>query len=140
MRKDGTIETPRSYGVKIANGGQNKAIHRKADANCSITIQQEDGTALMGGEKMRLIDADALCADLETVDPRYKAMIEWGVRVTEAQPTVDAVEVVRCKDCKYHRRVDWGMGDCEYPNGFKWIAYDNDFCSRGERREDNEAG
>lgn len=48
----------------------------------------------------------------------------------------DVVEVVRCKDCKYHKRVDWGMGDCKYPNGFKWIAYDNDFCSRGERKDE----
>lgn len=90
---------------------------------------------------MRLIDTDKA----------YKVLTDYYHHKTEIQhdtlkeaiervPTVDAVEVVRCKDCKYHRRVDWGMGDCEYPNGFKWIAYDNDFCSRGERREDNEAG
>ena len=81
---------------------------------------------------MRLIDADAMCADLATVDPRYKAMIEWGVRVTEAQPTVDAVEVVRCKDCM--RRMENGM--CEYKD-YKVVAQDDDdFCSWGERRED----
>lgn len=44
-------------------------------------------------------------------------------------PTVDAVEVVRCRDCKY-----W-----VYPNtcGFETITrYELDFCSMGERKED----
>ena len=91
---------------------------------------------------MRLIDADAMCADLATVDPRYKAMIEWGVRVTEAQPTVDAVEVVRCKDCKFSRpfteeelKAEYRVGEwhCAF-----WYAemHKDDYCSCGERRED----
>ena len=36
----------------------------------------------------RLIDADAMCNDLATVDPRYETMIDWCIRVTEAQPTI----------------------------------------------------
>ena len=42
---------------------------------------------------MRLIDADAMVADLLTVDPQYETMIDWTVGVTMAQPTVDAVPV-----------------------------------------------
>lgn len=41
-------------------------------------------------------------------------------------PTIDAIEVVRCKDCKHY-------GDdhfCCYP----WCTTLEDFCSRGERR------
>jgi hypothetical protein len=52
------------------------------------------------------------------------------------QPTVDAVEVVRCKDCeKSHPEL------CHY-KGCIWCArYDrymnpDDFCSYGERRTD----
>ena len=53
-------------------------------------------------------------------------------------PTVDAVTVVRCKDCKQWRRnigfTDNPNGHCFYhdidTNGF-------DFCSYGERRKDN---
>jgi hypothetical protein len=54
-------------------------------------------------------------------------------------PRVDAVEVVRCKDCKHY--------DKRYaltPGGV-WCAYwgvdplADDFCSYGERRCDNEA-
>lgn len=46
-------------------------------------------------------------------------------------PTADVVEVVRCKDCKYlHRTV------CPY--GIKRTPRGNDYCSYGERREDDE--
>ena len=38
---------------------------------------------------MRLIDADALKEDLDTVNPVYKRMIFWFKRVIDAQPTVD---------------------------------------------------
>ena len=38
---------------------------------------------------MRLIDADALKEDLDTVNPVYKRMIFWFKRVVDAQPTVD---------------------------------------------------
>lgn len=50
------------------------------------------------------------------------------------QPTVDAVEVVRCKDCK-HCLSDahglWCFRDYEYN------LQPDDFCSHGERRADN---
>jgi len=39
---------------------------------------------------MRLIDADAMCVDLATVNPKYKTMIDWANRVIKAQPTVEA--------------------------------------------------
>ena len=50
---------------------------------------------------------------------------------------VDAVEVIRCKDCKYYKQNPWSkeehmicMGWCD------WIFPDpDDFCSNGERRE-----
>lgn len=38
---------------------------------------------------MRLIDADALKEDLDTVNPVYERMIFWFKRVIDAQPTVD---------------------------------------------------
>ena len=52
----------------------------------------------------------------------------------EAEPAIDAVPVVRCKDCKEYRN-----GECEHP-----VAYGmgsvlrpepNDFCSYGVREE-----
>lgn len=51
-------------------------------------------------------------------------------------PTVDAVPVVRCKDCKQWRR---NIGFTDSPNGHCFcIDMDTnqyDFCSCGERRE-----
>ena len=48
-------------------------------------------------------------------------------------PSVDAVEVVRCKDCKHYDLA---------PNGFNGMCnrqyatfYAHDFCSYGERKE-----
>ena len=51
------------------------------------------------------------------------------------QPAVDAVEVVRCKDCKYFKYGDYCVGDkMEHSH-----ARENDFCSYGERRADDGA-
>lgn len=48
-------------------------------------------------------------------------------------PTIEAVEVVRCKDCKH--RED---GECPMEQFYPWLDQeDTDFCSRGERRTDN---
>ena len=57
-------------------------------------------------------------------------------RHIENAPAVDAVEVVRCKDCKYY----WlPQGFCEHERHEHQTAaviqYDDDFCSYGERRE-----
>ena len=54
----------------------------------------------------------------------------------EYAPTVDAVEVVRCKDCVYWDGIGY-EGRCEpHKNGLirEYTNYD-DFCSYGERRE-----
>lgn len=54
-------------------------------------------------------------------------------------PTIDAVPVVRCKDCKYwHQSLIPGQekfGDCGQANGItvKWADW---FCADGERKEE----
>ena len=52
-------------------------------------------------------------------------------------PTVDAVEVVRCKDCKWCRYskvhdVQW----CDHESGLCDAIVGNEYCSYGERRTD----
>lgn len=58
----------------------------------------------------------------------------------EGTEPVDAVEVVRCKDCKYKVIAENGSQYCShYKKGVLSApipVYDNDFCSRGKRRED----
>lgn len=55
-------------------------------------------------------------------------------RIVEEAPAVDAVEVVRCKDCVYRD------GTPGQPNILCYQMHDDDFCSYGERREENAAG
>lgn len=89
---------------------------------------------------MRLIDADALANHLlglsEGSPPTGTALtlriIGKGLRSDEMfAPTIDAVEVVRCKDCK-HCQYDEMFGD-RWCNGSRVHA--DSFCSDGERRD-----
>ena len=47
-------------------------------------------------------------------------------------PTVDAVEVVRCRECKHLMFSDC-YGECG--KGHMGVVRPDDFCSRGERKE-----
>ena len=58
-------------------------------------------------------------------------VINW----LEKQPTVDAVEVVRCKDCK-HTGNYGGYLTCPYYDDL--AVEENHFCSYGERRSKEE--
>lgn len=78
---------------------------------------------------MRLIDADALLdaisVHLERIEQEF-----------EDAPTIDAVQVVRCKDCKHYDPLDAKKPyDCG-ESGMCGVNQD-DFCSCGERK-DNE--
>lgn len=55
--------------------------------------------------------------------------------VIQGMPTVDAVPVVRCKDCKYWRRdIDH---TCKEHSLVSPMLADG-FCSRGERKDGDE--
>ena len=95
----------------------------------------------MANEK-RLIDANALLELVQfrlPIDSHNAEVIAGCVDITrrlvQNAPTVDAVEVVRCKDCKH--RED---GACALESVYDYPWYytnDDDFCSHGERRTDN---
>lgn len=53
----------------------------------------------------------------------------------EEMPTVDAVEVVRCIDCKYHEDEEPGVVYCPHIIG-GWVTNDF-FCAEGERKNDD---
>ena len=76
---------------------------------------------------MRLIDADAL---LE----KYNKTTVWDSWVEiNIAPTIDAVPVVRCKDCiDYEPEPGTDLGWCPVCSFVRW---DDDFCSYGERKE-----
>ena len=52
---------------------------------------------------------------------------------------VDAVPVIRCKDCKHYYEKEWVVGGGSYTTcWYQTIAnaQPNDFCSRAERKEE----
>lgn len=54
-------------------------------------------------------------------------------KVLELLPSIDAVEVVRCKDCKHLGIKDLVYGYCKYR--MTGIIMPDDFCSYGERKK-----
>lgn len=107
---------------------------------------------------MRLIDADAMkryidCGHLRS--PTETCFSELDVvRMLDRQPTIDAVEVVRCKDCVHagafpnayaERRFEGGMncylcrGDDGYGIANVSVVYPDGYCDDGVRREQKNA-
>lgn len=80
---------------------------------------------------MRLIDADALVEALNESGVPYRADVQG---VLDAQPTADAVRVVRCKDCTYYKESYEGAFCSNTGAGMDEDGY----CSDGERKEDDE--
>lgn len=80
---------------------------------------------------MRLIDADEAIINFGFEWDDILPTIEEFVRFLKKQPTVDAVEVVRCRECKYHE--DTHVTEYEHCCLIgKTVCY-NDFCSYGKR-------
>lgn len=92
----------------------------------------------MANEK-RLIDANALIAEYDRVhiDEPGKAR-----KLMEDAPTINAVKVIRCRDCKYFGVYKYsGNMYCTNNNGYGFPNQKpDDFCSRGERKDGDENG
>ena len=83
----------------------------------------------------RLIDADVLMNEANS-DGAYGYVD--AKQISEA-PTIDAVEIVRCKDCKHYKpqkkSAHW-ENRANYCNRIVTIKVQPyDFCSYGERKE-----
>ena len=58
----------------------------------------------------------------------------------EAAPTVDAVPVVRCRECRYRfKNNGHDKSGCPIIDANIWMD-DDDFCSHGERKEGADNG
>ena len=99
---------------------------------------------------MRMIDADALevgrCSK-DVLPEAYCAGWNGLIDLIEKAPTVDAVPVVRCRECQHWKPTGSKAGnsfsDMEYIGGCEFTKYcrrESDFCSYGKRKEgaDNE--
>ena len=96
----------------------------------------------MASEK-RLIDANALRMQFNDIPPFIGMTGGCVQQYIDQSPTVDAVEVVRCKDCKFYE-LKWHVTDgkqrmcCENNKGI-WTSTPPDaFCSYGERKDNVE--
>ena len=91
---------------------------------------------------MRLINADAVEKQAYD-DVHYHAELEdWEFDVVthylDHAPTIDAVPVVRCKDCKHKRHLQGATDDahvCGLGWGLRGVVAEEDFCSYGEWKE-----
>ena len=77
---------------------------------------------------MRTIDADNLVPDICDAEIEYGTKpVHFSANAIDLAPTVDAVPVVRCRECKYHNKPP-----CPMRLSFNWTE-DEDFCSYGEK-------
>lgn len=91
---------------------------------------------------MRLIDADAVKFEVEYgYDNHGVLLVPYRdiKKTIEATKTVDAVPVVRCKECKH---CDPENYHCDHPmsTAAPLRRKPEDFCSYGERRGGGEDG
>ena len=95
----------------------------------------------------RLIDANRameIVRDQGIAHPNAYYLTNYAMLILREAPTVDAVPVVRCKDCKYcdiSLVLPTGrkMYNCmEGSHDHQTLLKSNDFCSRGETRKDCE--
>lgn len=101
----------------------------------TFTVPEENGRTEVTA--MRLIDGDTLWEKLDD-EPWYDNADrdEITLPIVAAAPTVDAVVVTRCKDCKHLVNAT--------VNGNGFLICDisdmetapDDFCSYGDRREE----
>ena len=98
---------------------------------------------------MRLIDADRLSeAIYNNVSAPYEEAV-WAkedcLTEIDAAPTVDAVHLVRCRECQHWKpsgsKAGNSFSDMEYIGGCEFTNYcrrESDFCSYGEKRRDKD--
>ena len=85
------------------------------------------------GKKMDLEEEKSECLVDERTAERFDTFCALSDAV-EQMPTVDAVPVIRCKDCTFGHYIDYGHMHCLHPCGLTTNMSD-DFCSYAERKE-----
>ena len=80
---------------------------------------------------MRMIDADFACKGCI----RYRTSLPCEECVVKDAPTVDAVPVVRCRECIAYTPVDDNTGKCVFLIGEHQYVVPDGYCYLGERKE-----
>lgn len=91
----------------------------------------------------RLIDANALMSYMGecSQESRFRVYYGYAKSFIDDAPTIDAVPVVRCRECKHWEpsgsKAGNSFSDMEYIGGCEFTKYrrrESDFCSYGERK------
>lgn len=122
---------------------------RKCDNDCSecfrtLDIEHARDFKKMGGTYYQQELADTVPTVIRTKTfMRKEDFNKWAEDIKKQNKSivcipydaevVSADAVVRCKDCKHWDTAD---GEC-YGHDFYYCSEANDYCSRGERREQN---
>lgn len=93
----------------------------------------------------RLIDADKLIDFIDIGHLRHSGELCYSetevANLLLHAPTVDAGPVVRCRDCKHWHKDTVFCGYMSYGEASERVNwYADDFCSYGERKEDDGNG
>ena len=93
-----------------------------------------------GWMKMRLIDADALIDFLDVGHLRPPTEICFSElmmkNIIELMPTVDAVPVIRCRECIHNNSIVGYKGESKWCSILECMVKEEDYCSRAERKEE----
>lgn len=76
----------------------------------------------------KYIDAEKLLSKIYYKSKSYLSGTDCSVNI---YGVVDAVEVVRCKDCKFYHKQECAMDDWHFSE-----TKENDFCSFGQKKEE----
>ena len=80
---------------------------------------------------MRLIDADKLHYKRKLFEDSDKSEVVVFAKDIDKAPTIDAVPVIRCKDCEHYSAFHM---DCYIISNIH--PHKDDYCSWAERREE----
>lgn len=94
-------------------------LHTEMDGAIMKAVQQV-GISVNKSELLYALAYDRSQYQLGFIDGKRKAM----------------EEIVHCKDCVYWEQATDNSGNCN--RAFEITAYGSDFCSYGERREDEQ--
>lgn len=87
-----------------------------------------------GCDRLEADAADAIQNLLEVIDTGKTLLPS-----TETIPAVDAVEVVRCRECRYFCKGENDSESWEWCDCWKKDCWEDCYCACGKRREDGDA-
>jgi hypothetical protein len=97
----------------------------------------------MDMSEQRLVDAVALSERLKDLDEWCRDLRKPGIEqarcIVQEAPTIDAVQVVRCKQCKFWKNDGKHItGLCLHSN-VGGLKLDTDYCSYGTQKDKEDA-